>query len=151
MQCPVQFGDLNCRSMLYLYEDNHYDSISDALTSPNTRVARRNQAHFASHPPQIPQKRKKRQSADSASKKYGRFACIIEARHAVTRYDLISCVNCSLVNCQSHSSRELVASICRYMVEAFLSLSPLSTGPLCHGGGRWPPPHCSPMVIAGVQ
>lgn len=39
----------------------------------------------------------------------------------VTRYDLISCVNCSLVNCRSHSFSELVAaSVCR---EATLSLS----------------------------
>jgi len=45
-------------------------------------------------------------------------------QRAVTRYDLISCVNCSLVNCQSHSFSELVAvSVCRYQRSHPLFLS----------------------------
>jgi len=67
--------------------------------------------------------------------------CIIEA-HDV-RYDLISCVNCSLVNCQSYSSRELSSSplyICRYTTKPPPSFSlSLSLSPSRDGDGRWPP------------
>lgn len=129
------------------------DSPTDTLTSRGSTRAK-----FRLRP--LAKRHKKPDSRRGKKLARGQSLRIIEraSRRAVTRYDLISCVNCSLVNCQSHSSRELVvAAVCRYG-RATLFLSPsLSIGrtPCAPATvvvvGHRTPPQRSPIVIAGVQ
>lgn len=99
----------------------------------------RNNARCAKFKP-VAESRERKKSTERQKAALSR--CIIEARRARDgRYDLISCVNCSLVNCQSYSSRELSSPLYIHIYADTQRNHPLSFSPPDvprDGDGRWP-------------